>query len=183
VAWVLFLAIAFGATMIFEPLDEPRDEPLFQKLLRYSFLPHFYLFLTGVLFQRLQVYRYRWIAGKGLYWVAGYLLLIRFVPYTVPGYVAFMLLLALAAVSVAYTAPTLAHNILRGNDISYGVYIYHGLLINIFIELGLAGRGIYVGLIACCACTLAYLSWIGVERPFLRRKKQTLAPDLAIAAP
>jgi len=181
VAWVLFLAIAFGATMIFEPLGEPGDEPLVQKLLRYSFLPNFYLFLTGVLFQRLQVYRYRWIAGKGLYWVAGYLLLIRFVPYTDPGYVVFMLLLAVAAVSVAYTAPTLAHKILRGNDISYGVYIYHGLLINIFIELGLTGRGIYVGLIACCAGTVAYLSWIAVERPFLRRKKQTLAPDFAAA--
>jgi peptidoglycan/LPS O-acetylase OafA/YrhL len=181
VAWVLFLAIAFGATLFFEPLGEPGDEPLVQKLLRYSFLPHFYLFLTGVLFQRLQVYRYRWIAGKGLYWVAGYLLLIRFVPYTDPGYVVFMLLLAIAAVSVAYTAPNLAHNILRGNDISYGVYIYHGLLINIFIELGLAGRGIYVGLIACCACTVAYISWIAVERPFLRRKKQTLAPGFAAA--
>ena len=94
-----------------------------------------------------------------------------------------MLLLAVTALSVAYSAPTLSHNVLRGNDVSYGVYIYHGLLINVFIELGLVGRGLYVGFIACCACAVAYLSWIGVERPFLRRKKQTLAPDLAPAAP
>lgn len=182
VAWAIFLGIALGASIMFAPLSEPGDEPLVQKLLRYSFLPHFYLFLTGVLFQRLQVYRYNWIAGKGLYWVAGYLLLVRIVPYSAPAYVAFMLVLAVAAVSVAYSAPNLAHNILRGNDISYGVYIYHGLLINVFIELGLVGRGVYVALIACCACAAAYVSWIGVERPCLRRKKQTLAPRYAAAA-
>jgi peptidoglycan/LPS O-acetylase OafA/YrhL len=183
-AWVIFLGIAFGASMIFSPLREQDNEPIFQKLLRYSFLPHFYLFLTGVLFQRLQVYRYQWIAGKGLYWLAGYLILIRLVPYSAGGNVAFMLVLAIVAVSVAYSAPTVAHRILRGNDISYGVYIYHGLLINIFVELGLVGRGVYLAFIACLACAAAYVSWIGVERPFLRKKKQTLVPQhFAAAAP
>ncbi|HEY6454243.1 MAG TPA: acyltransferase [Steroidobacteraceae bacterium] len=182
-AWGLFFGIALGTSMIFAPLREQAVEPLSHKLLRYSFLPHFYLFLTGVLFQRLQVYRYKWIAGKGLYWLAGYLILVRIIPYSAPVYVAFMLVLAIVAVSIAYSAPTLAHKILRGNDISYGVYIYHGLLINVFVEFGLVGRGVYVALITCLACVAAYVSWIGVERPCLRKKKQTLAPNYAAVAP
>jgi len=36
-----------------------------------------------------------------------------------------MPLLAVTTISMAYTAPQLSQWLLRGNDISYGVYIYH----------------------------------------------------------
>jgi peptidoglycan/LPS O-acetylase OafA/YrhL len=86
-------------------------------------------------------------------------------------------------IAAAYTVPGVSKRLLRGNDISYGVYIYHGLLINIFVELGLLGRGYYLFVLAGLACVMAYLSWIGVERPFLRKKQQTIHPTTTGLAP
>src|ERR1700743_2296789 len=104
---------------------------LITKLLRYSFVPHFYLFLAGVVLQRLQVYKSTTIYNKALYWITGYVLF----SLTMPGFInpaVFLLfknlLLAPCIISMAYTLPTAALKLLRTNDISYGIYIYHGLI-------------------------------------------------------
>jgi peptidoglycan/LPS O-acetylase OafA/YrhL len=88
------------------------------------------------------------------------------------------LLLGIVAVSMAYTMPSISKKILRGNDISYGVYIYHGLLINILVEMGLTGRAEYFVLLAGCTYLAGYVSWIAIEAPFLRKKKQTISPTV-----
>lgn len=177
--WLAFVLIALAATLVFPPLGGPQDEPLVQKLVRYSFLPHFFLFMTGVLLQRLHAHTSKWIAGKGGYWLAAYLAVYYALPDSTAYYVPSTLLLGVVAVSLAYTAPGASQAILRGNDISYGVYIYHGLLVNVIVELKLAGR-VEFWMVAACTYLVAYLSWILVERPFLRRKKQTISPTLAV---
>jgi peptidoglycan/LPS O-acetylase OafA/YrhL len=171
IIWMAFSAIALLASFITPQLIELADEPLPNKLFRYSFVPHFYLFLTGVLLRWLRAYDSRWIAGKGVYWLAAYLAYYYLVPSSVVRDFAGMLLLGVTAVVLAYTAPTSARMLLRGHDISYGVYIYHGLLLNIFVQLGLMYRGFYVAVIAACTYVAGYLSWILVERRFMRRKK------------
>jgi len=177
-AWLAFVAIGFAASAMFTPLDGSAGEPTVQKLLRYSFLPHFYLFLSGVLLQRLNAHQSKWIAGKGGYWLAAYLALYVALPNTPLAYVPSTLLLGIVTVSMAYTAPRISLKLLRGNDISYGVYIYHGLLVNIIVELRLADR-VEFWMVAGCTYLIGYLSWIAVERPFLRRKEQTISPTLA----
>ena len=177
-AWLVFVAIGLAASAMFAPLEGSADEPTLQKLLRYSFLPHFYLFVSGVLLQRLKAHQSRWIAGKGAYWLAAYLALYFALPTAPLTYVPTTLLLGVVTVSLAYTVPHISLKLLRGNDISYGVYIYHGLLVNIIVELQLADR-VEFWMVAGCAYLIGYLSWIAVERPFLRRKEQTISPTLA----
>jgi peptidoglycan/LPS O-acetylase OafA/YrhL len=183
VLWLVFTCVACFSYRVFAPLGEPENEPIGQKLLRYSFLPHIYMFLAGVLLQRLRVYEYRWIAGKALYWLGFYVACVYLLPASAVASVGNSLLMGVFVISAAYTAPGVAKRLLRGNDISYGVYIYHGLLINIFVELGLLGRGFYLFVLAGLACVMAYLSWIGVERPFLRKKQQTIHPTTTGLAP
>jgi peptidoglycan/LPS O-acetylase OafA/YrhL len=67
-----------------------------------------------------------------------------------------------------------AHWVLRGNDVSYGLYIYHFPIVNVIIETNRAGGigWVAVALVASVGCAVA--SWIFVERPFLRRKKAAL---------
>ena len=177
-AWFAFVAIALAASLMFPPLDNPEGEPTLQKLIRYSFFPHFFLFLSGILLQRLNAYESKWIAGKGAYWLAAYLAFYYVVPTAPVTYVPTTLLLGIVTVSIAYTMPSIAQKILRGNDISYGVYIYHGLMINILVEAGLTGRAEYFVLLAACTYLAGYVSWIAIERPFLRKKKQTISPTL-----
>ncbi|MGH9640830.1 MAG: acyltransferase family protein [Terriglobales bacterium] len=174
--WLAFVGVALVTQMMFNPLVEYPHEGLLRKLYRYSFAPHIYLFLTGVLLQRLAAHKSRWISGKGAYWLLGYLAFYWLLPRSAPTIVAAMVLLAVTTVSVAYTAPKISHAVLRGNDVSYGVYIYHGLLINVFIELGFFGQWKDLAVLAGCTYVIAYLSWTGVERRFLRRKTHALAP-------
>jgi peptidoglycan/LPS O-acetylase OafA/YrhL len=176
--WLLFVAIAFAASTIF---TAPGATQL-QKLVQYSFLPHFYLFMSGVLLQRLKVHQSNWIAGKGIWWLAAYLALYYALPESPLAWVALTMLLGVVSVSMAYTAPGMAVKILRGNDISYGVYIYHGLLVNIVVELRLSER-VDFWMVAAATYLVGYLSWVAVERPCLRRKQQTISPTLAAGKP
>lgn len=173
--WLLFTAITLVASRYTPPLAEQASEPLPAKLFRYSFIPHFYLFVTGVLLQRLQFQSRSWVDGKGLAWLAGYLVIYYFAPASVARDVACMVLLGVTAVALAYTRPTTARALLRGNDISYGVYIYHGLLLNIFVELGLTGRWSLFPLLAAATYLAGSASWLLVERRFLRRKAHSPA--------
>jgi peptidoglycan/LPS O-acetylase OafA/YrhL len=167
-----FTAIAFVYAMKSAPLAENTVESASHKLLRYSFIPHFYLFLAGVLLQRVRAHEMRAIAGKGAYWLAGYLALYFALPKNTAGqYVVTTLVLGVTMISAAYTVPGIARRVLRGNDISYGVYIYHGLVLNVFVELGYVHHLWWVPLVAAITVAIASLSWRFVEQPALRRKR------------
>jgi peptidoglycan/LPS O-acetylase OafA/YrhL len=124
IAWVIFLTASVFVAKVWPPQPENVLEPLTHKLLGFSFVPHFYMFLSGVLLQRWQAYRSPWIAGKGLLWLMAYLLG-HFTLMSAGSLhtVVVMPLLAVTTISMAYTAPQLSQWLLRGNDISYGVYI------------------------------------------------------------
>lgn len=173
-ACVVFLFVAYAATRLFEPLAEIDREPIAQKLLRYSFIPHFYLFLFGVIMQRCGIYRRPWVGGRGVYWITAYLMFYAFVPIEPATHVIASILLSVAVVSCAFSAPNLSDWLLRSNDISYGVYIYHGLLLNVLVEIGIRGRLAVLPLILGITYGVAYLSWILVERPCLRRKRASI---------
>jgi peptidoglycan/LPS O-acetylase OafA/YrhL len=179
--WLVFVAIALAASSAFPPLGGQENEPASQKLFRYSFLPHFFLFMTGIVLQRLKAHESKWVAGKGLCWLIVYLGLYYGVSDAPGAYVPLALLLAVTSVSMAYTAPRTAHQMLRGNDISYGVYIYHGLLINLFVEIGLSGRPESLMLLAGSTYIAGYASWVLVEKRFLGKKRQTIAPSPIVA--
>jgi peptidoglycan/LPS O-acetylase OafA/YrhL len=150
------------------------------KCLGVTFIPHFYLFLFGWILQRNFDWLGRFFRGKALYWLAGYfaLLLLRdyagiYFPRT--SFFQF-LVLGCVALSFAYTLPALAARITRGNDISYGVYIYHMLVVSVFLEIGFYGWLRWECLLSLLATTylLAFLSWHWVEKPILALKKSSI---------
>jgi peptidoglycan/LPS O-acetylase OafA/YrhL len=179
---LLFTAVAYFTTRTFSPLDDAGEEPLPQKLLRYSFFPHFYLFLSGIAMQRAHFSRRPWIVGKGLFWAAAYLGFHLLMPYSAAMHVFGTLLLGVAAISLAYSAPALSERLLRGNDISYGAYIYHGLVINMLLEFGLTGRPAYVAAALGITFVAALLSWTLLEKPLLRWKRRSIHPPTTTVA-
>lgn len=173
----IFLFLALNQTL-YVGLSQHRAA-LWYKLLKTSMFPHFWLFLVGVLIQQ-NFHSIRWMFnGKFLLlWLILHGLFVWLAvaigapagsnaPFPLLG-----ISLAGTTMALAYTMPTMADKILHHNDISYGVYIYHALVINAFVHLGLVGNfgylmGLFVGTI-----TLAYLSWILVERPCMKLKKK-----------
>jgi peptidoglycan/LPS O-acetylase OafA/YrhL len=157
-------------------------ESLGNKLIRYTCVPHFYMFLVGVVLQRLQVHRSRLVHGKGVYWLAGYLLVAYFSPGATGASPAAQMLLAMCTVSLAYTRPTLAGTVLRGNDISYGVYMYHGLVLDVLVERHKMHDPIYFLLTIVATLALGYASWVLVERPFLKKKRALIGDVLPVGS-
>jgi peptidoglycan/LPS O-acetylase OafA/YrhL len=154
-----------------------------------TLVPYLWIFLVGVLMQRHWSRVRGVLAGRALWWFLGYVLLCsiskRFHINVGSADVSIFLLLPLAAltISIAVSAPTLSDRILRHNDISYGTYIYHMLLINLMLLLGVrADIPAVLGVLAI-SLGLGALSWVCVERPFLRLKRGSLRAAMAVRRP
>lgn len=177
------------AHVAFHSLGFADSEEIAAKLVKVSFLPWFYMFLVGVLAQRNFSALHRLLANR--FWVIGPAYLIGAVACTElfrlgAGNRIHPLLfvgLATAAFSGAYSRPKRAERLLRHNDVSYGVYIYHIPVINLLMYYGFVGRVAYVVLAVAAAITLAALSWFCVERPAIKRKKHPLSPLTDTAIP
>jgi peptidoglycan/LPS O-acetylase OafA/YrhL len=166
-------AVFAGIYIVYQVIDFGH---VIHKLLQYSFLPHFYMFLLGVIFQRLRIYQSWFIYNKALYWLAAYLLIsLTLKSYFNPVFFVFAqnIMLGFTVLSIAYTLPGTAEKLLRGNDISYGIYIYHGLLLTIIVQLKWQSH-VNLPMVILATYALAYLSWTFIEKPFIKRKKQTI---------
>jgi peptidoglycan/LPS O-acetylase OafA/YrhL len=155
-------------------------DALKQKLLDYSFVPHFYLFLTGMLLQRLKLYNSAFVYNKGIYWLAFYIIFSLWL-YKYLNPVLFMIcksaLLSVTLLSLAYTLPHLARWLLKTNDISYGVYMYHGLILAVVVQMKWVGY-INIYIILLLSFVLGFLSWAFVEKPFIKRKEKSIKVTL-----
>ena len=156
------------------------SEVMAVKLFGVTVVPYLYLFLVGVLMQRHQELVARFLAGRALVWLLVYLAvswLTGLAGLTVGGNHLNPLsatVLGIATLSAAYTAPGLAERVLRGNDISYGVYVYHMVVVNALVQLGLTGSiGWFLAAVALTVA-LALASWRWIERPALRLKSYSL---------
>jgi len=161
--------------------------PLVYKLLFNTLLPHLWMFMVGILihrhFERLRPV----LEGKVLLYFFPYLGVAAVMHWLIPGesaaaYAMLLparILLGLATISAAYSARPLSGKLLRGTDISYGIYIYHSLVINLFVEKGWLLSLTAVPLIFLASIVLALLSWHLVEKPTLACK--TLSPKELLA--
>jgi peptidoglycan/LPS O-acetylase OafA/YrhL len=152
-----------------------REDTTIHKLMGVSIFPFLYNFLIGsfLYFEWEKVRQF--FEGKALWWLlafAAYCGLFSVRPDYYPTATQFVanLLLACLTISCAFTANALSERLLRGYDISYGVYIYHMVIINSLIALGFFGQIQYFLLMLLLTTVMALLSWIFVERKALRLK-------------
>ena len=167
--WVA-LGVFFLIAQCFYRLPDGYHDSIIFKLINCSMIPHFWLFLCGVLARR----RYesiQWMFhGKFVFWLAIHLLAIGIARqagigsgynHTFP-----LLCLTLSAVAIAgaFSFRSISNKTLAGNDVSYGVYIYHMIVVNGLITLGL------VGSYTCFFPGRCNYAWIGVYVMALRRE-------------
>lgn len=168
-AIVSFAILAFMMTL--------PDGSFVEKLIGVSPLPWIGMFACGALAQRHFETIRPYIAGKFLIWLALTGLFIMAAMWldappllfsygqNAPAPIAFLLLAGLT-LSAAYTVPTLAETLLRRQDISYGVYIYHMPVINALLEASIGNAAWAIAL----TLLVAIASWRFIEQPALRMK-------------
>lgn len=158
------------------------------KLFGVTVLPYLYMFLLGVWLQRSRAFVARYLQDRALLWLAAYVLLsIVLGRLGVPvggNYVNPVsgVLLAFATVSLAYSYAAHLTGLLRDTDISYGVYIYHMVVFNVFVNAGTTNRMSVFLLSLAVVIVLAMLSWKYVEQPALRRKSYSVKLAGEVAA-
>jgi peptidoglycan/LPS O-acetylase OafA/YrhL len=150
------------------------------ELVGVTFIPWVYMFLFGVFFQRNyevlnRVVRGKfmpllvayclvcWLASSGLGWVFGNSV-----------HPVLFVILAFLILAAAFSNPNLSDRILRRNDISYGVYIYHMPVVNFLLAIGVAESRFRFPLALAITVVLASASWFCVERPALGLKRHPL---------
>lgn len=154
--------------------------PVVYKMLFNTLAPHLWMFMVGIFIHWNFVRLRPALEGRFLVWAALYGAMAAatacWVPEFSPGYyvcvLAARVVLGAATVSAAYSARHLTGTLLRGNDISYGVYIYHSLVINALVESGLLGSVAMVPVVFALTAALAWVSWRWVEKPSLARKSR-----------
>ena len=175
--WIA-LGVFFVIAQCFYRLPDSYRSSIIFKLINASMFPHFWLFLCGLLIQR-RFESIQWLFdGKFVYWLALHLLAVGICRqagigsgynHTFP-----LLCLTVAAVAIAgaFSFRSISDKTLAGNDVSYGVYIYHMVVINGLITLGMVGSYAYFFLAIVITLGLAFMSWRFVEKPCLLLKKK-----------
>ena len=156
-------------------------------LLNVSVLPYLFYFVAGIALFKNYHLLYKYVEGKAGWWIGGYILYYLVFAWQLNWYQVaqdtyfpnfFCLvgyaILSVATISAAVTLPSLSHTLLRGNDISYGYYVYHMVVMNVLVQLHLTGHFYYVLVLLFATALLAYLSWVFVEKPALNLKKTSL---------
>ena len=144
-------------------------------------LPYLYNFILGVLGYLYWNKIKKFIEGKFIYWAITYLIYINifgnYFQFDLTSYfistffhLITNLLLAGLVLSSAFSFNNLSNIILKHNDISYGVYIYHMLVINFFIHRGLINNPKYFIFTFLITILLAIISWFLIEKNFLKLK-------------
>ena len=156
------------------------NEALAVKIFGVTVIPYLYIFLLGVILQRNLSFIERCLAGRAYLWVAAYLAGVGVSSYidlssTGNNINPFQAaLLSLAVVSIAYSNTSRFSYILRGNDISYGVYIYHMIFVNFIIQADCLSAELTLPVMMLLTVFSALISWKVVEKPSLRLKKSSL---------
>lgn len=153
-----------------------------RKMIFITPMPWIGMFCVGILFSRYIDFLYNLTAGRFFYFLF-FFILISSIPFWYQStiFVRFgnsigivnYITLCFLIMSAAFSNRSLSDRILRRNDISYGVYIYHQPILNLLIVLGFQD---ILGVILCLIFTIiiAFVSWIFIEQPALHFKKATL---------
>lgn len=154
--WLGALLCAIGISVFSGKLDMVLPGIIF-KLYGQTLLPYAWLFLLGMLCAN---YRDRLIPFLKKWWylfvpVSILPLITGFDIQTNSGYgVVRSITLFLGLVGFAYRFPRLAVK----RDISYGIFVYHMIVVNVMIELGITRRFVYLVAAMVVSCGLAYIS-------------------------
>jgi len=151
-------------------------------LLQVTLAPYLWMFLAGVSIQRNWSTVRGWLVGRAHWWGLGYLLLcvaagwLRVVTGGNNMNPVYLLPLAGLIVSLAMSAPELSDRILRHHDVSYGLYLYHMLVINLLVGLAAPSGWASIAAAIIVSLGLAALSWTLIEKPYLTGKRGALRP-------
>lgn len=167
--FVLSLIVSLGGSYIFQNIlkIEIADKLFAQTCIKYFWLFYFGLFLARYEKRVLPILQRYWyillVIAAVFFWTQWDLDL---------GYgLGWSLFLTAGLIGFAYRYPGWSIS----PDISYGLFLYHMIVVNIYVQFGWTGRWVYAVSAACIAIVLALLSTVTVGKISARKKSKSLS--------
>jgi peptidoglycan/LPS O-acetylase OafA/YrhL len=162
---------------------DSNKEIFLNKLLHTTIAPYLFVFIIGIGFYKYNNKIMKFIDNKFLIWFIVFIfyngcIYIFDLDKNIFLYIFQWTIFSFMIFSFAFSFKGASQTLLKGNDFTYGIYIYHMLVINIFVQLHLVGSMKYLGLVLLISIILGILSWYIIEQPFLRLKKHSLFKEL-----
>jgi len=160
---------------------ENYSNTLVWKLYRVSFAPWLYMFLFGVIVQRNFVTFAKYINAVPVivflfgYMIAAYLST-KILNLSLGNGISPILFfpLALLIFRMSYSMVDFSNKLLRGNDISYGIYIWHMVFVNQLIYMRETILWTDVLIVILVTISFSFISWNLIEKKCLQFKTFTL---------
>lgn len=170
---IVFFSVVNYYTYQFQPVY---GDVFVFKLFAVTVIPYLNMFLFGVLLQKNLYIVEKFLANKVFFWLCLYMFSIvitEFFGVRNTGnsiHPVSALTLTLLVISAAYSHVGKFSHLLKGNDISYGIYIYHMIFVNFFLSLNAFSSELNVALVVLSSTLVATLSWRFLEKPMLSLK-------------
>lgn len=182
--WNIFLLILISGSLIANIIFGATVESgsTVGKLIGVTLLPYLFYFLLGAMvylnYERLSRFVENRVLMAGACYFFFYIIVSLIANLYYPGYwvntFGFInsLLLTWFVFALAFSNMELSHKLLLENDLSYGLYIYHGIVLNFFLhkKFTLSFSTLVIYLLVSIA--LAFFSWKLIELPALKLKKR-----------
>ncbi|UBM59735.1 acyltransferase [Marinilongibacter aquaticus] len=150
------------------------------KIMDVFLMKYLYFFCMGILIHLNFDWLKKYLVGKAWFWIPFFILftlvfrnwlnLFENVYETNVLGLAGEIILSLTTISAAYSAPGISERLLRGNDLSYGIYIYHMPVFNyLMMEYPSLNWAQFIT-ICLSILMIASLSWSIVEKNVLKLK-------------
>lgn len=148
-----------------------------QKHLHVNVFTYLFYFILGMKFYIHRIYLSRYIENKFYIWFLAYCGYLYFGQDIFSVKVVFELfkwiIFSFCIFSFAYSF-TFFSNFLKNNDYTYGIYIYHMLIINTAVTLKVETTIINSFFIVLLSILSGIISWHFLEKKFLKLKKKTI---------
>jgi peptidoglycan/LPS O-acetylase OafA/YrhL len=174
-----FIVIALVSFFIWNyDLNNTKDV-FINKLLHVSILPYIFLFIIGIcfykFFNKVKIY----IENKFVVWCITFIVFNSVIYYFSIEANFFINILkwfifSFFIFSFVFSFKNLSYKILYGNDYTYGIYIYHMLVINILVHLNFVAEIKYFIIAIVLSIILGIFSWHFIEKPMLKLKKHSI---------
>jgi peptidoglycan/LPS O-acetylase OafA/YrhL len=175
---ILLIVIFIIANRLLYHFQPEYSNEVLWKLYRVSFVPWIYMFLFGVLvqknfhfFSRL-LYKIKIFPAIAIYLITMYMAsLAPFITFnnSIPPYIYFPLVLL--TLRISYSFVEISRKLLKGNDISYGIYIWHMPIANQLIFTSSSNQPLLnLTFTIVFSVLLAFASWFLIEKRALKMK-------------
>lgn len=167
--WIVVILFFVLVNVLFPFLE---NKIPYYYLLSHTFVPYIYIFLIGAFIYTFKdkilpilLDNYKYLLGLYLVWSV----INEFLVLRIGLYVNFItgVLLPILVITTGYLLGKCKLSI----DLSYGLYLYHLVVINAFVHLKISNSILSLFLVYLITLLLSLMSWYLVEKPFMSLKK------------